>query len=136
MQPGAGSAIFWIASAVLTHVACGSTLPVVPTGPHPQSARAEIVPYPPPAARVEIVPQRPFKHCLWLDGYYVWNARRWQWEDGRWVNPSPGCYFAPPHLTWTKKGNAAKRVYFPASFYRTEKSSTVTCPAPAPCSAG
>ena len=41
-----------VSCALLAGAACGSSLRIPPSGPHPETARQIIVDYPPPPARV------------------------------------------------------------------------------------
>jgi len=83
-------------------VACSSSLPTPPRGPHPvDAAQFDSVEYPPPPAKAELVPPAPEADgCVWLDGHWEWVGRRWQWTRGEWIIPPPGCYFAPPNMYW------------------------------------
>ena len=74
-----------------------SVVPSPPTGPHLAEEPA-LVPYPPPAARVEVVGSAPanMKDGVWIDGEWLWKARRWVWQGGHWDMPLPGGYYAPP----------------------------------------
>jgi hypothetical protein len=82
---------------VLLAMACGSRLPVPPTGAHPASSTTYVdVPFPPPPARVEVVPPRPREAgAVWVDGEWAWQGKRWVWLPGGWVVPPQGAYFAP-----------------------------------------
>jgi hypothetical protein len=81
----------------LLFTACGSSLPLPITGPHPaQSTAYAEVPFPPPPAQVEIVPPRPKEAgAVWVDGEWAWQGRGWAWLPGGWVVPPPRSYFAP-----------------------------------------
>ena len=81
----------------LAVVACGTRIPVPPTGPHPANTTAYVdVPFPPPPARVEVIPPPPpDRGAVWVDGEWAWEGKRWDWQPGGWVVPPAGAYFAP-----------------------------------------
>jgi hypothetical protein len=89
-------AIALLIAAVMA-AACGSRIPVPPTGPHPANTTNYIeVPYPPPPARVEVLPPMPLEPgAVWVDGEWAWQGKRWTWLPGGWVVPPRGAYFAP-----------------------------------------
>jgi hypothetical protein len=81
--------------------ACGSSLRVVPAGPHPPAAADPmIVEYPPPPAKPEQVSSDPGEPCRWMDGHWAWAGRRWHWIPGAWVVPPADCLYARPVLAW------------------------------------
>jgi hypothetical protein len=84
-------------------LACGSTLPEPPTGPHPADEYVE-VPYPPPAAAVEVVPPSPRSDAVWVDGQWIWRGRYYVWQRGGWLIPPAGAYFAPWSKFYTRDG--------------------------------
>jgi hypothetical protein len=88
VAPAAALALFGCAAV--------SIVPVPPTGPH-VGEEPVFVPYPPPAVRVEVVGTAPanLKNAVWIDGEWLWKARRWVWQGGHWDLPLPGGYFAP-----------------------------------------
>ena len=97
-------------------MACGSTLPEPPTGPHPINEYVE-VPYPPPAAAAEIVPPSPRADAVWVDGQWIWRGRYYVWQRGGWVVPPDSAYFAP----WQKYYTADGTLYFADGAWRRSK---------------
>jgi hypothetical protein len=61
--------------------------------PQPDAAFSE-VPYPPPPPRAEDVPDSPRKGAVWIDGQWMWKAKRWVWDSGGWVLPPTSGRFA------------------------------------------
>ena len=131
------------AFASLAALACGSQLPVPPTGAHQGSGAnpAMIVNHPPPPVRIECVPEQPREECVWVDGSWRWAGRRWEWLPGAWVEPPMGCYYAPAYAEWLARGDTDSDTdsgerrdqlfYFPAAWYpNTQKGS---CPVPKLC---
>ncbi len=98
---------------------CGSSTPLVPRGPHPPHVQEFVaVPYPPPPAKVEELPESPRDpSCAWVDGHYDFDGRGFSWQAGRWVLPTPGCYYAPPLVAWSK-GGEARLYYTPPRWYQ------------------
>lgn len=84
-------------------MACGSEgLARPPSGPHQAGLERVIeAEYPPPPAQVEHVGPRPDPTCVWVDGYWEFRGRRWEWLAGGWFVPPRGCYRAPPEMFWT-----------------------------------
>jgi hypothetical protein len=82
---------------LLVALACSTSLPAPPTGPHPEGTTNYVeVPFPPPSARVEVVPHKPLDPgAVWVDGEWAWQGKRWVWQPGGWVAPPAGGYFAP-----------------------------------------
>jgi hypothetical protein len=93
------AALLVLPAAALALLGCTATsiVPSPVTGPHLGEEPA-LVPYPPPAARVEVVGNAPstMKDPVWIDGEWLWKARRWVWQGGHWDLPLPGGYYAPP----------------------------------------
>jgi hypothetical protein len=60
----------------------------------------------PPSARVERVPDvPPFKHTVWVEGYWKYRHGDWLWVPGHWESPpSPGALWAPGHWEKTRRG--------------------------------
>lgn len=87
-----------LSAAVVVLLGCApaSLIPVPKTGPHLGEEPA-LVPYPAPPARVEVVGKVPatMTDAVWIDGEWLWKARRWVWQGGHWDLPLPGGYFAP-----------------------------------------
>jgi hypothetical protein len=112
--------------------ACGSSLRLVPTGPHPPTATPPIVvESEPPPAKVEMVFPDPGKPCAWLDGRWEWVDQGWQWVPGEWVVPPAGCYFATPEALWVPATGRGLLFYLPGRWYR--ESGTASCGDPRPC---
>lgn len=101
--------------------ACGASTPLVPKGPHPPHIQEFLpVAYPPPPAQVEEIPAGTHDpNCAWVDGYYTFEGRRWEWQPGRWVLPPAGCYYAAPVLAWSKAGEP-RLYYTPPRWYKTD----------------
>lgn len=107
-------------------VACGpGRLPAPAWAPQPTSALAE-VPYPPPPARVEGVPNEPAAGAVWIDGEWVWQARRYAWKAGRWLVPPPGARFAP----WTTVRDARGTLFLASGTWRDARGAAIAEPAP------
>jgi hypothetical protein len=106
--------------APLLAFACGSTLRTPPAGQHPENARQVVVEYPPPPARVERVPADPGDACVWVDGYWEWLGRRWEWQIGNWVVPPPGCQYAAPRLAWIDSARGGVLYFTPPGWYANE----------------
>ena len=131
-----GWGVAWCAG--MTAFACGASAPLVPKGPHPPHVQ-EFVPvaFPPPPAKVEeLASGVDDERCAWMDGYYAWAGRRWEWHAGSWVLPPTDCYYAPPAVAWSKAGEP--QLYFtPPRWYRTNASELgadrAVCREPAPC---
>jgi hypothetical protein len=86
-----------VAALALFGCTVASIVPIPKTGPH-IGEEPVLVPYPAPAARVEVVGTAPanLKDAVWIDGEWLWKARRWVWQGGHWDLPLPGGYYAPP----------------------------------------
>jgi hypothetical protein len=85
------------AALALFGCAAVSIVPVPKTGPH-QGEEPVLVPFPAPPPRVEVIGNAPttMKDAVWIDGEWLWKARRWVWQGGHWDLPLPGGYYAPP----------------------------------------
>jgi hypothetical protein len=99
-----GRVVVVSAAALLLAGACGGGLRLAPAGPHTEDAVSIPVHEAPPPAKVEDVPPDPGEPCVWLDGYWDYLGRSWEWRAGRWVVPPAGCYYAPPEPQWTTDG--------------------------------
>jgi hypothetical protein len=127
--------VLLLATALL---GCGASTPLVPRGPHPPHVQEfQSVPYPPPPAKVEELPATPRDtSCAWVDGHYRFEGRGFSWQPGRWVLPTPGCYYAPAEVAWSK-GGESRLYYTPPRWYKdgaaqmTEQ--TASCDEPKPC---
>jgi hypothetical protein len=130
--------IFYV---LLLAAACGSTLRIPPSGPHPETARQVIVDYPPPPARVERVPPDPGETCVWVDGHWEWRGRQWEWMTGDWVVPPPGCHYAPPRLSWIDTARGGTLYFTPPGWYPSaadeveQSASKTACKPPVLCRA-
>ncbi len=111
--------------AVVVTLSCGpSRLPAPAWASQPTSALFE-VPYPPPPARVEEVPPQPTDDAVWIDGEWVWQARRYAWRAGRWVVPPPAARFAP----WTTVRDARGTLFLAQGTWRDERGVEIAPPA-------
>ena len=91
---------------------CSSTLPTAELGPHPKDGYV-VVEYPPPPAKIEDPGPPPDEDCVWLDGYWHYAGRSWEWRAGEWVRPPPVCRLAPPQIAWEEQ----ELRYRPPRFY-------------------
>ena len=102
----------------LAALACGSGLRTVPTGSAPTAhAESIIVEYPPPPAEVEVIPDDPGAPCAWMDGYWDWAGRRWNWVPGAWVVPPEGCYRSTPVTVWLPSEDHGELYYLRSRWY-------------------
>ncbi len=126
--------------ALLFALACGSSLRIPPSGPHPENARQLIVDYPPPPARVERVPPDPGETCVWVDGHWDWRGRQWEWEAGNWFVPPPGCHYASPRLAWIDTARGGTLYFTPPGWFPAEAQEPSTsknaCKPPLVCGTG
>lgn len=95
------------------------------------------VDYPHPPAQVEEMTERlnGRPECRWLDGYYRWQGRRWEWVPGQWFVPPARCARAPGSLSWSKE-RPPKLYYTPPYWYSTDLNRQALGPAcapPVPC---
>ncbi len=105
-------------AVLLVVVGCGSTLRLVPTGPHSEKdVPPVVVGSPPPPARVETIGADPGRACAWLDGRWEWVDQTWQWVPGGWVVPPADCYFAPPEARWVPAAGVGLLFYLPGRWY-------------------
>ncbi|MEZ4293696.1 MAG: hypothetical protein R3B70_01880 [Polyangiaceae bacterium] len=91
-----------VAAAALTcAAACGPSVPVPELATH-DGDEPILVPYPPPVPRVELIPPRPAQppKTVWIDGQWIWRARVWEWQPGRWEPLYPGATYAPPAIVY------------------------------------
>ena len=125
-------------------VACGSSpLRTVPTGEHPtDAAELTIADYPPPPAKIELpgLPPVDDPQCGWVDGYWAWSGRRWEWVAGAWVLPPAGCYYANRIImVWVAAEQGSVLYYGQPRWYRREpqasqsRRAATDCPKPRPC---
>jgi hypothetical protein len=108
-------------SALFFMAACGGgKLPRPELGPHqPALETIDEVEYPPPPAKVEAIDadRHHGDDCVWVDGSYSWNGRRWEWEPGAWVRPPPGCYYALAEAFWEKTAEGSVLYYRNPAWY-------------------
>lgn len=108
-----------LAVALLGSISCSGRTPLVPTGPRPAADPPPLaVEDPPPSTRVEILPLRRNSKCYWRGGYWRPSGDGWQWEKGAWVEPVPGCVFAPPVTGYEPYDGGTRLVYRPGVWYR------------------
>lgn len=110
--------------------ACGSSLALAPTGPHPK-ADAVPVPFPPPPAKVEEVAPQPHPSCVWVDGYWEFTDR-WEWQAGEWVVPRGECRLARAEL----RRDGGELLYSRPRWYPSQgavKGPESACPRPPAC---
>ena len=62
------------------------------------------MPYPPPAARSEEVGPAPSLTAVWVDGYWHWNGKQYEWRTGAWVELPEGRGYAPPEVVRLQSG--------------------------------
>ncbi len=131
-----GAALF----ALLLASACSRDKIGPPRGSHLDAWPSDNAEFPPPPARAEIVSTNPGGRCVWLDGYYNWEARRWEWQPGGWVVAPAGCYYAAPSLTWSAGRGQGALLYTPPRWYPndteglSDQEILARCNKPIPCS--
>lgn len=111
----------------LSAAACGHSLPRPPSAPQPREGWQR-VPYPAPPVLVQGLgpPARP--DAVWVDGYWQWQRRTWQWVPGGWVRPEPGAKYAKP--AYARLGDGAL-VYAPGRWVINGRAKVETPAAPA-----
>lgn len=90
-------------------------VPRPPSGPHRFALEdASIVDYPPPPAQIEEIDPQPHRDdgCVYVDGAWLWNGRRWAWRAGTWVIPPAGCYYAHPESFWQATAEGPGDLYY------------------------
>lgn len=117
---------------VVLTAGCSADVARPPSGPGGPSVLIE-VPYPPPPARVESIPPNDDVTKVWVDGQWLWQAKRWKWRNGEWVTPPPGAYFTPWETTRKPDG----KLFFARAMWRDASGRPLdvgkdpaTCPAP------
>ena len=126
-RPHSGRAALVAALAV----GCAENL-TVPVQPQPAFATAQRVDSAPPPAQIEYLSsEAPRRGCRWVDGQWIWNARRWDWRPGGWVQPPAGCRYSLPSTTWVGAEGSGALYYRPGRWYSV--SEPKICPDPAPC---
>ncbi|HMR06945.1 MAG TPA: hypothetical protein PKA88_14270 [Polyangiaceae bacterium] len=107
-------------AAILCALACGACSRDrigPPRGSHLDIWPSDTAEFPPPPARAEVVSTNPGGKCVWLDGHYHWEARRWEWKPGGWLVPPEGCHYAAPSLTWSTGRGQGALLYTPPRWY-------------------
>ncbi len=77
---------------------CVAHTPTPTLGPHTAQDNPVVVTSMPEAVRIEVVPPQPARDAVWVDGFWTWAGRRWVWQQGEWVRPPLGAYYARPSL--------------------------------------
>jgi hypothetical protein len=120
-------------------LACGPRTSLPPTGPHPPHVQEFVlVEYPPPPAQIEEIVEQiaDAPECVWVDGHYAWEERRFVWHPGQWVLPAEGCYYAPAVTAWSRVGEP-RLYYTPPRWYRDDAlgrtGAAALCPVPRTC---
>lgn len=116
---GSGLAGAGALAAALAAAGCGPWMPLPETGTH-EGDQPVFVPEAPPAPHVEILPPEPEDEpdAVWVDGQWLFRARRWEWEPGRWEVPPPGGTYAPAAIVYLPDSRIAwyaGRWHVPAS---------------------
>lgn len=125
----------WLGGSLLT-VACSSSVPLVPHGPHP--AKGGVSPIAvdsrPPPVKVQIIARAPNAGCQWADGEWEWRSGEWRWQEGRWLSKSTDCYFADAVFVWLPSRNVPTGMlyYTPSQWY--DQRTNEHCEPPPPCS--
>ena len=124
----------FLALLVGLSASCGTPSFTVPQGPHRAEVEAspEPVQVAPPNARIEVVPLRRNPRCFYRDGYYRPLGGSWQWQEGAWVLPKSGCYYAPPTTHYEKVEGGTTLVHRPGVWLTTGQKPEI-CPEPRPC---
>jgi len=93
-----------------------------PQGPRPPGAPCDFeADYPPPAAQIEVIgpsPRPDDPACVWVDGHWRWEGRRWTWNVGGWVRAPRGCHYAGAVAFWMRGSTDHGRLctLYPAFF--------------------
>lgn len=126
--------LFWF-------LACASQSRLVSEAPWPDQVSALdvstslVVPYPPPLTKIQTVPPPPNDaNCAYLDGYFSFTIQGWQWVEGSWVRPQPGCAFARPRLFWHTAQTDRYELRFRPGRWVRASNITIECPPASPCS--
>jgi hypothetical protein len=133
-----------LSSLALLTLSCSAALPTAELGEHPKDDYV-VVEYPPPPAKVEEPGEAPNDECVWVDGYWQYIGRRWEWRSGEWVRPPSSCRLAPARIAWeevgaggptTNQGTSRELRYRPPRWYP-EGQALVNvesaCPSPPVC---
>ncbi|MCU0691242.1 MAG: hypothetical protein MUF54_07570 [Polyangiaceae bacterium] len=89
----------WLALVLAGLGGCGPVTRVPKMGPHTAADSAvEVRQLPPEPVRVEQLPPQPTEQSVWVDGFWHWTGRRWDWVDGGWEVPPEGAYYAPSRI--------------------------------------
>lgn len=103
--------------AACVGLGCSPILRTPPSGPFPLNARFAIVDFPPPPAQVQNVPADPGPACLWVDGYFTWQGRRWAWVPGGWRKVRSSCYRTEATMAWLPAEAGAILYYAEPAWY-------------------
>lgn len=117
--PSRAPAVLAVLKGLVLVIGCGSSTPLVPTGPHPPGAPEDFerVGFAPPPAPVEVLPLQRRDECVWRDGHWEWDGQGWKWLAGAWILPPPDCYYARPEWTWIRSGGGSQLVYRKPRWY-------------------
>ncbi|MBN1606132.1 MAG: hypothetical protein JW940_05840 [Polyangiaceae bacterium] len=120
----------------LVLLGCGGGLRTMPTGLPTEQGAPSVVDYLPPPARIEFTGPDPGPPCYWLDGYWRWAGRRWQWFPGGWFERPPGCAISRSILAFLpKESGGATLYYFAPTWFRQTGEVEAPCPEPKLCRA-
>ncbi|MBK8258595.1 MAG: hypothetical protein IPK82_38790 [Polyangiaceae bacterium] len=83
---------------------CGPRVPL-PVYTNHDGEEPTTVPFPPPPPRPEVIPDKPASEgVVWIDGQWVFRARRWEWVPGSWETAPQGAKYAPPAVVTLSDG--------------------------------
>lgn len=109
-------------------VGCSESLREPPRAPPPtHAAESIVVAYPPPPAQIERVVEDPGEPCVWIDGHWWWNARRWRWQSGGWVQAPAQCYYSWPMMVFLPGETESPLYYWPPRWYPSAGTSQSGC---------
>gem|GEM_PF-996193 len=85
-----------------------------PQGPRPPSAPCDFeADFPPPPAEIEVIGSSPLPDdptCVWVDGHWRWEGRRWTWIAGSFVHAPRDCHYAGAVAFWMPGGTGHGRL--------------------------
>ena len=119
--------------ALLLVTGCGGGLRTAPSGLPTERSQASVVDFPPPPARPESVGPDPGPPCVWVDGHYKWDGRRWRWSSGGWLVPPEGCALSRAVLAWMPAEAGSALYYWAPSWFRQTGEAGSPCDPPQPC---
>lgn len=102
-----------IAALTAVLAGCGAPLRKPEVGPHTNEAPL-LVPFLPPPVQSEIVAPATEARAVWIDGWWTWRGRRWEWLPGKWEAPRPAAYWAPATIVFLADGRIA---FFPGHWH-------------------